>query len=344
MQCFNCVKKIPIPIDCEPIYKYMCFDGCYYYFLPPCKSKIIKYDLCLNKVCCIEVKRIYSTICYDYECECFWATSSGCYGRIFKLDACLNEIDCICVKNTYCNGDITGISYNCCNNTIIISYPKSIYEVDKCTGDNECIYTVHCGWITNVTSICPGTLFTVLDDEKQYVYVLGEDNVFIKKIEIPCRCIINSIIFNPCNKKCADKLNIYVTKCCCYPFIVECCVFFDELGFEPAPCNYCICRDCKDPCCDGCCDIIESIALVEAAISHILNAEGEKLQKVIAETDDIDKIMCVNKEINKTIVNVTHLEQVLYSKLATAVECCDDCDSCDCCDDHHDDHDKHDEE
>ena len=68
--------------------------------------------------------------------------------------------------------------------------------------------------------------------------------------------------------------------------------------------------------------MIESIALMEIALSHILNAEGEKLQKVIATTNDIDKILCVNKEVNKTIVNVTHLEQVLYAKLEALQDNC----------------------
>lgn len=62
--------------------------------------------------------------------------------------------------------------------------------------------------------------------------------------------------------------------------------------------------------------MIESIAKVETAISHILNAEGEKIQKILACTSDIDKIMCVNERVNETIINVTQLEQVLYNKLA----------------------------
>lgn len=72
---------------------------------------------------------------------------------------------------------------------------------------------------------------------------------------------------------------------------------------------------------------MESIALIEAAISHILNAEGEKIQKVLAETDNIDTILFVNREVSKTIVNATHLEHVLYEKLCAIVDCgiCHDC-------------------
>ncbi|MEG1448451.1 MAG: hypothetical protein RSC41_03885, partial [Oscillospiraceae bacterium] len=89
---------------------------------------------------------------------------------------------------------------------------------------------------------------------------------------------------------------------------------------------------------DACSDVIESIALVEAALSHILNAEGEKLQKVLATSNDIDEILCVNKQVNKTIINATHLEHALYAKLSAVLDCCkcdglcdDECD-CECCD------------
>ena len=71
---------------------------------------------------------------------------------------------------------------------------------------------------------------------------------------------------------------------------------------------------------------MESIALMETSLSHILNAEGEKIQKVLAATDDIDKIMCVNREVNQTIVNATHLEHTLYAKLSALCDCgfCDE--------------------
>jgi hypothetical protein len=60
--------------------------------------------------------------------------------------------------------------------------------------------------------------------------------------------------------------------------------------------------------------VIESVALVETALSHILNAEGEKLQKAIEIAKSIEDLLCINNSINRTITNVTHLEQVIYSK------------------------------
>ncbi len=78
---------------------------------------------------------------------------------------------------------------------------------------------------------------------------------------------------------------------------------FEDLGFMPYSCNYKICKECccdKNPCPDACSDVIESIALIETSLSHILNTEGEKIQRVLAETDDINKIMCVGNQNKKT--------------------------------------------
>ncbi|MEG1547571.1 MAG: hypothetical protein RR232_02340 [Clostridia bacterium] len=70
----------------------------------------------------------------------------------------------------------------------------------------------------------------------------------------------------------------------------------------------------------SCNSIIESIALIETALSHILNAEGEKIQKVLSSTDDSCEIMKANETVGRAIINITHLEQVLYAKLQLAKE------------------------
>lgn len=127
----------------------------------------------------------------------------------------------------------------------------------------------------------------------------------------------------------------FVLKRNCYPYLCS----TNILGFMPYGCNYEICEECccgKKTCSnhDPCKDVMESIALIETALSHILNAESEKIQKVLATTDDIDKIMCVNWEVNKTIVNVIHLEHTLYAKLSALFDCglCDELSdvACDC--------------
>jgi hypothetical protein len=63
-------------------------------------------------------------------------------------------------------------------------------------------------------------------------------------------------------------------------------------------------------------DIIESIALQEAALAHIMNAEGEKLQAVIAMEDVTpDQLLEVNRSVLQMISAITRLEMTLQSKL-----------------------------
>ena len=71
----------------------------------------------------------------------------------------------------------------------------------------------------------------------------------------------------------------------------------------------------KTPLCQAKTDIIESIALQEAALAHILNAEGEKIQKVVACSRNICDLLNVNKSVESMVKSVTGLEQVLSAKL-----------------------------
>lgn len=62
-------------------------------------------------------------------------------------------------------------------------------------------------------------------------------------------------------------------------------------------------------------DIIESIALQETGLSHILNAEGEKIQKVVATAESAEELLAVNESVESMINAITHLEMILQGKL-----------------------------
>lgn len=69
-------------------------------------------------------------------------------------------------------------------------------------------------------------------------------------------------------------------------------------------------------------DLFESIALQQAALSHILNAEGEKLQKVLS-LDDIapQTILLTNKSVESMVNTIANLETILKSKLDLFSDC-----------------------
>ena len=63
-------------------------------------------------------------------------------------------------------------------------------------------------------------------------------------------------------------------------------------------------------------DLIESIALEETALSHILNAEGEKIQAALAVAcTDVSKLLEVNDSVTDMVHAISNLEIILKDKL-----------------------------
>lgn len=96
-------------------------------------------------------------------------------------------------------------------------------------------------------------------------------------------------------------------------------------------------------------DVIESIALQEAGLAHIINAEGEKIQKAVKICKKCSELIDINKSVQITLGKVIELESILNSKLKTVQEileqvyiksdedcecdedCNDDCNNYMCC-------------
>ena len=80
------------------------------------------------------------------------------------------------------------------------------------------------------------------------------------------------------------------------------------------------------PLCDARCqaitDLIESVALEEAALAHILNAEGEKLQAIIAMPEAApDMLLQANRSVRSMISAIALLETLLAGKLSLVTDC-----------------------
>lgn len=74
-------------------------------------------------------------------------------------------------------------------------------------------------------------------------------------------------------------------------------------------------------------DIIQSVALEQAALSHILNAEGEKLQCMLASNCTTpDQILDTNNSVRSMVDSVAKLEMILQYKLSLFEGCL--CESC----------------
>lgn len=64
-------------------------------------------------------------------------------------------------------------------------------------------------------------------------------------------------------------------------------------------------------------DIIESIAMEESSISHILNAESEKLEAIINIPNvSAEELLAANESIKNTVDIIVQLELNLQAKLS----------------------------
>ncbi|MDR2940560.1 MAG: hypothetical protein LBV08_09605 [Clostridiales bacterium] len=67
--------------------------------------------------------------------------------------------------------------------------------------------------------------------------------------------------------------------------------------------------------CQAVTDLIQSVALQETALSHILNAEGAKMQKIIASNAGPALLLELNNSVIRLIGAATRLEMIFQSKL-----------------------------
>lgn len=69
-------------------------------------------------------------------------------------------------------------------------------------------------------------------------------------------------------------------------------------------------------------DIIESVALEQTALSHILNAEGEKIQKFLTlPAVTADQLLAVNASVDGMVKSIFRLETILHMKLELFEDC-----------------------
>lgn len=63
-------------------------------------------------------------------------------------------------------------------------------------------------------------------------------------------------------------------------------------------------------------DLIESVALQETALAHIMNAEGEKMQAIIALPDVTpEQLLELNESVESLVNAITRLEIMFQAKL-----------------------------
>ena len=73
-------------------------------------------------------------------------------------------------------------------------------------------------------------------------------------------------------------------------------------------------------------EIIASIAAEELSLSHILNAEGEKLQYVLGtlpgldEAASLDEVLQINQSVKDTLSGIVEQQMMLSAKLSAVLK------------------------
>ncbi|MGB8452213.1 MAG: hypothetical protein WCD89_07755 [Anaerocolumna sp.] len=323
-------RVLPFPTDCYMLYKGIAFDGCFFYLTMPKNCRIYKFDPDFRQEGIIETNKPYSCICYDNTENCFWASADKINTMIFKLDCNMKEIDLLQLGtfSIFCS-NIKSLSYNCKNNSLFVAYKDFIAEILK-DGESICLQETQRGYCNAILSIAPYYMISTHFGNSQCISIYTGDGCLIKSFQFSNIYKIEDILFYPCNKKDKNILSIYIlaTKHCCYPRLLLCKL--EGCGMVLCSCNYKNCSYCRHKSREQCSnDLLESIALEETALSLILNELGEKLQKSIQISENVCDLLEVNKAVNKTIINITQLEHILYAKLETLSSinndiCCED--------------------
>lgn len=323
-------RTVPLPCGVNSI-KGVATNHCCFFFLDCSGCKLIKWSKCTQSVETIELDRKYLCICFDHKENCYWGIPVCEPHLIYRLDACFREVGHITISGAYQQRAI-GICCDDCENGILVCYPCQLAFIEKC-GEKVTWHKNEDGQKINLGVLmqCECRVNCYYEGCRQIIEVHspGCQESIVLCIPKEHRLVGMASCF--CKHKGDCRFCVLLSKGCSHEFILgEYRVCFSQKPIELC----CPCRPAPGPCpppcppepnCGGSYEVMHSIALEEAGLAHILNAEGEKIQKAVAISDNIEQLICVNESVKRTLTQVTLLEGMLYSKLEALVSCNDFC-------------------
>lgn len=320
MELMGYLDELPIDKNCDLSYRRMTFDGSNYYFLSVCEEKIVITDLDFNVICCVDVCREYTCICYDCSENCFWAAAKNCFNAIYKLNSELKEVDCLDICDMKkIGGIITGITYNYCSDSLLISLNNCVAEYEKTTKCFTVKKSFPKTWINSILFLCPGYVVTVIKDQKQFLMFLDCNNTIIHQICVDSGYFVKDIIINYDNEE-HIALEFFAVKDRRYSYIIRHSLNHNCLEFSS--CCYEICdrycynnSDCICECQNDNYDILNTISVIKNTVSHLLELEEKNIQNYLL-SEDIQKLLFANNRISSILNNSLILENALFNNLS----------------------------
>ncbi|MEG2082398.1 MAG: hypothetical protein RR011_04130, partial [Oscillospiraceae bacterium] len=264
-------------------YAGIAYDGRFFYFTLPNCCQVHRMNACLSGAQYIDTCREYTSICYDKALKCFWALAYHQPSKIYKLDPCLQEIDCLTVCSPCAKPvTLTGVTCKEGTNMLLVSCLGGIAQVSKCESSTLSIVKKSGGTMkyTSVERLDGGYCYSALGCGCSTL-VLNNPCQCESALQccIPAEYEVEDMTSFHCryNGEIEQGLYILATKHCSYSYLIKCLILSNgdcEICPVPDPCPVPPTPPCTPTCAQSSSKVISSIALVEAAISHILNAEG----------------------------------------------------------------------
>lgn len=345
------IKKIPLLNLKNQFYIGASYSNEKFYFLQSNNHNIDSFDKSYNKVSNITTQTSYTTVCNANDKNLIYLTKHNDNNYLYVANCEYIEIDKIKLKvpKKYID-EIKSIAYDKNKNCLFILTKKNLYsittdgyfikdelleesikELAYIRNETSVIRNLNGGCtskslqiiepnFTSVAIICNNKYIAYIKNNCSYISEISNSGHIVKTYYIEENIEINSIL------NVDNKVKLLVTKKENYSYIyITDLIFLDAWYYEndiDELETICLLDENKQHKCCGKCknkdkkaDIIKSIALIESAISHILENEGKKIDISISNINNTEDFLKVNDSINRVINNIIILEQILYCKL-----------------------------
>lgn len=295
-------SKVKLQCKNNPCFSGGFYDGVYYYFYS--ENKILKYTNNFELVDENALDNSYTCICYDNREDCFWASKDENCLFLYKLNYKFEEISNIRIhSNVNAAANIISFSYNKCDDTFIIITNLRIIKVNKKGEITKDIFEIKGKQINySCNNVNENLVYMSKVNKTSF---LGMNDKWNNKIifRLPNTFIYTSILDISKNKN-KIIITILAKDCKKNSFILKILIIMHNLkNFDNCLDEYRITLKNK----------LTSIDNIEKTIAKILDTESDKIIKAINLSNNTNELIELDKQVNKTIVNISSLENLLYS-------------------------------
>lgn len=311
----NFERKIQLCCACPIHPRGIAFDGCWFYILQPNSCEIIRLDSDLQPAGSIIAPFSLTALCHDAHLRCFWAATDTLPSHLLRLDPRFKEVQRTRLTHSQSQeglGGICAIAVSAqCTLALATSQGLAHVQIDPSSGAASTLCIEAEAPCATALAVCDSISILLCCTGACQRLLFYKGGKLLEECALPLQWMVKGMVAHagPKGSHCC-RLQLLIAPCGCSPCILEC-----TLGFG----------SCCPPQCapsSPCDQVLLSMALMQTSFAHILDAEAEKLRRIMETCDDLDALLKVNQSIQRTVVHITHLEQVQYEKLDLLKDMC----------------------